>query len=115
MSHFLINVTYLFKVGGRNQILILKSKVLYYSVHYSHEYKPQFMTSYSRAKEHSYRAGMHNIRPAGQMWPGEAFNLACKSNISCIQLVCLIETTFEWVKHTIWALGVSFKTNFGPP
>jgi len=22
------------------------------------------------------RAGMHNIQPAGQMWPAEAFNLA---------------------------------------
>ncbi len=26
----------------------------------------------------SIRPGMHNIRPAGQMWPAEAFNLARK-------------------------------------
>ncbi len=27
------------------------------------------------------RGGMHNIRPAGQMWPAKAFNLARKAQI----------------------------------
>ena len=34
------------------------------------------------------------------MWPGEAFNLAIKPNISSIQLVCLIKWHFKWVTNS---------------
>ncbi len=33
---------------------------------------------------------MHNIRPAGQLWPAEAFNLACKTP-SCLNVACLFD------------------------
>ena len=36
-----------------------------------------------------FKAGMHKIRPAGEMWPVEAFYLTHKAQMSSIQLVCL--------------------------
>ena len=41
------------------------------------------------------RAGIHNIRPAGQMWPGEAFNLARKA-WNFMHSSCLFD---KWVKN----------------
>ena len=41
-------------------------------------------------------AGMHSVRPGGQMWPAEAFNLARKAQ-NFLLSPCLIEKTpFEW-------------------
>jgi hypothetical protein len=41
------------------------------------------------------RAGMHNIRPAGEMWPAEAFNLARELQNF---ILSLIKTLFECVE-----------------
>ena len=38
---------------------------------------------------------MHNIRPADQMWPAEAFNLARKVSSASL----LDRNTIEWVKN----------------
>ncbi len=35
-----------------------------------------------------FKAGVHNIRLAGQMWPAEAFFLACKAH-NLANLACL--------------------------
>ncbi len=35
----------------------------------------------------SFRTGMHNIWPAGQMWPAEAFNLAREAQ-NFVYLAC---------------------------
>ena len=41
---------------------------------------------------------MHNIRPTGQMWPAEAFNLARRVK-KFIHLACLLEKTpSKWVR-----------------
>ncbi len=53
---------------------------------------------------------MHNIRPAGQMWPAEAFNLARETPIWFILLLPLIKTPFECVKtYQLWPLDMSKK------
>ena len=45
-----------------------------------------------------FRADVHNIRPAGQMWPAEAFYLARKAK-NFIHSACLLEKTpSEWVQ-----------------
>ena len=46
-------------------------------------------------RPHHYKPGMHNIRPTGQLWPAEAFNLARTAKFSP---VCVIETQLEGVK-----------------
>jgi hypothetical protein len=59
-------------------------------------------------------AGMHNIRPAGQMWPAEAFYLARKEHI-CAYLACLfpIKTQFKNVK-TFKFCPLNKTTKFWP-
>ncbi len=53
---------------------------------------------------------MHNIRPAGQMWPAEAFNLALKHKILFSLHVSLIKTPFECVKtYQFWPSDASKK------
>ncbi len=42
---------------------------------------------------------IHNIRPAGQMWPAESFYMA--RNCLQYQIDCLIETHFEQGKNMI--------------
>ena len=57
---------------------------------------------------------MHNIRPAGQLWPAEAFNLALTAKILFFSLVCFIETQLEGVKpYHFWPLNIA-KRNFWP-
>ena len=48
------------------------------------------------------RTGMHNIRPRGQMWPAEAFNLA-RETPNFVYFVSLIKTPIECVKtYQLW-------------
>jgi len=57
---------------------------------------------------------MHNIRPAGQMWPAEAFNLARKTPKFVYFSPFFGKTPFECVKtYHLWPLDMS-KKNFGP-
>ena len=50
---------------------------------------------------------MHNIRPAGQVWPAQP-------KFSFFSLVCVIETQFEGVKpYHYWPLNIA-KINFWP-
>ena len=45
-----------------------------------------------------YKADMHNIRPTGQIWPPEDFNLARLAQIFFFLACFLINSPFEWVK-----------------
>ena len=62
-------------------------------------------------KSYSFKTGMHNIRPAGQMCSWQTYNLACTAQI----LNCFIVTT--WCndhQRTVTTIHywVLFKTNF---
>jgi len=53
---------------------------------------------------------MHNIRPAGQMWPVEAFNLARETPKFVYFASFLEKTPFECVKtYHLWPLDMSKK------
>ncbi len=64
---------------------------------------------------HSFRPGMHNIWPAGKMWPAEAFDLALKTPFF-VYLSCFFDKTpFECVKtYKLWPMDMS-KKFLGPP
>ena len=54
--------------------------------------------------------GVHNIRPAGQMWPAEAFHLDRKARNFLYLPFLLKKTPFEWVKtYTFWPLDEAKK------
>jgi len=51
---------------------------------------------------------MHNIRPAGQKWPAEAFNLV-RSAKKRVLLACVLDkSTLEMGKNiSLWPLGMA--------
>ncbi len=56
------------------------------------------------------KAGMHNIRPEGKMWPAKACNLARDAQILFILLSFVIITSFVNVKaYNIWPLNIRKK------
>jgi len=58
-----------------------------------------------------YKSGMHNIRPAGQMWHAEAVNLTRETpNFVYFVTFFLLKTPFECVKtYQLWPLDKSKK------
>jgi hypothetical protein len=53
--------------------------------------------------------GMHNIRPAGQMWPAKAFNLARKAQ-NLVYFACFFhKTSFKCKKHISLVPGTCEK------
>ena len=58
------------------------------------------------------RWGMHNIRPAGQLWPAKAFFWPAKPKMSSNELGCM-EKKPEWVK-TYWFWPLDMPKKFGP-
>jgi hypothetical protein len=63
------------------------------------------------------RAGMHNIRPAGQMWPAKAFNLAriARSNLRIFGLIFDGNTIKIGKKLKQSGPQMSRQHFFGPP
>jgi hypothetical protein len=59
---------------------------------------------------------MHNIRPAGQMWPAEAFNLAREAP-NFVYFACFFDKNTLWMCYNLWilALGYVKKIFLGPP
>ena len=74
----------------------------------------------------SFKSGMHNIRPAGQKWPAEAFNLA-RLVQNVVLLVYFLDKCALWIgknvafwplstgkngfldRHEIWVVHPCFK------
>jgi len=81
---------------------------------YRTNYQPFIL--YNTFTRDTSKAGMNNIRPAGQMWPAEAFNLARKTpNFVYFASFFWKKTPFECVKtYHLWPLDMS-KKNLGPP
>jgi hypothetical protein len=59
------------------------------------------------------KAGMHNIRPAGQMCPAELFDLALKTPLECVQTYKLWPLDMSkknfLAHHEMWVVHPCFK------
>ncbi len=73
-----------------------------------------FLNCYELCISVGFSTGMHNIRPAGQMWPAETFDLAREALIFVYLACFFMKTPFLSVKTCkIWPLNTSKKI-FGP-
>jgi len=43
-----------------------------------------------------FKAGMHNIRPTGQMWPGQSFNTA-RATLNFVYFACYFDNCTFWM------------------
>jgi len=70
----------------------------------------QAVRDHSNTAWHS-RAGMHNIRPTGQMWPMEAFNLAREAP-NCVYFACFFDKNTLWMCYNLLMLALGYVKNF---
>ena len=97
-----VNFTQHFTVSCSDNYIVLKSKNIYFKYR-----KASQMTFVHKSCS---KSGMHNIRPAGQMWPAKAFNLACLAK-HFVLLASFLNICTLWMGKNIsfWPLGIAKK------
>ncbi len=94
--------------GVYKEKLATKVKWLQYNVHVFTDGKKMHNKTHGVCLqlEHWFKAGMHNIRPAGQIWPAKAFNLGREAFF----LLFLKIIQFIFKTCNIWPLNI--KKNY---